>query len=148
MSYVLTAVFGRRDIVDDLSHPSLGRPVMLGAGFAMRPTVDLDDPYADSFDPMDLDVIDDVLGPLLLDASEFGPLAYVHIEMFGGPADEAVAVWRDGELVWRAAGHELDERLSREAFRLIGVEAGPGVDEFDTLGLGRHRDTESWLEEP
>ena len=147
MSYVLTAVFGRPSTIDHLAHPLLARPVTLGGGFAMRPVVEPDDEDDVPFDPLDVDALDDALGPLLSTASTAGPIAYVHIEMFGGPADEVVAVWRDGEMVWCASGEELDERLSHEAFRMIGVEASGG-DEFDALGLGRHRETEAWLGEP
>jgi hypothetical protein len=148
MSYVLTAVFGRPATIDDLVHPLLARSITLGAGFVMRPVVERDDDQDIPFDPLDLDALDDAFGPLFAPASIGGSIAYVHIEMFGGPADEVVAVWRDGEMVWCASGEELDERLSHEAFRMIGVEAPAGGDEFDALGLGRHRETEAWLGEP
>jgi hypothetical protein len=34
------------------------------------------------------------------------------------------------------------------AVRHLGVERGSARDEFDALGLGRHRSNESWLSEP
>jgi hypothetical protein len=40
----------------------------------------------------------------------------------------------------------LDGAINR-AVRLVGVERGPVRDEFDALGLGRHRSNESWLSE-
>ncbi len=30
------------------------------------------------------------------------------------------------------------------ALRLLGVKCDPGKDEFDTVGLGAHRQTEGW----
>ena len=33
-----------------------------------------------------------------------------------------------------------------QALRLIGVVTEQGMDEFDTLGLGRHRETHQWVE--
>jgi hypothetical protein len=160
MSYVFTAAVGRPDVLAALTHPLLAPSVRLGGGFAMRPVIDpldllggddditWDDAEALRFDPLDADAAAESLGPVLAPASVRGPVAYVHIEMAGGPPDEAVCVWRDGELVWRAAGESLDERFSPEALRTIGVVAADGADEFDTLGLGRHREMVDWLGEP
>ena len=77
--------------------------------------------------------------------SMHSPVAYVETDYLGGPGDQAAAVWSRGALVMpprRAEGGPINEAL-----RLLGVERAGHHDEFDALGLGRHRSLESWLEE-
>lgn len=39
----------------------------------------------------------------------------------------------------------LSERAVNRASRCLGVDRGDEFDEFEALGLGRHRGTEEWL---
>ena len=149
MAYELTALVGPPHALARLRHPALPRgPVALTEEWALVP-VDREGLAEFGVSAFDVDDVVQELGPAVLAASLATTLAYVHIETFGGLADEAVAVWRAGELVWQARAEDQgDERLSPEAFRLVGVMATEGLDEFDTLGLGRHRETEDWFDEP
>ena len=147
MSYDLTALVGHPETLARIRHRAVThRPVPLIDGIALVPLPG--DELAEAVDvhPYRIDDVTTELGPAIAFASMAGPVAFIHIASFGGTADEAVAVWRDGELVWQARAEDLDqERLSAEALRLVGVVATPGNDEFDTLGLGRHRETEDWI---
>jgi hypothetical protein len=65
--------------------------------------------------------------------------AYLEAEYFGGQGNQASVIWEDGSLVFgpiRAAD------AINQALRLFGVEKKDCLDEFEALGLGRHRSTE------
>jgi hypothetical protein len=69
-------------------------------------------------------------------------VAYVETEYFGGEGFERSAVWRDGTIVLGP----LDGAGSiNRALRFLGVVAEPGREEFDLVGLGRHRSIDEWL---
>jgi hypothetical protein len=86
-------------------------------------------------------------GPLrqvIASASHHGPVAYVETDYFGGAGGQAAAVWRGGT-IWMERRSDGSGPIN-EALRLLGVRPTPGEDEFDTLGLGRHRSNEDWLD--
>jgi hypothetical protein len=75
------------------------------------------------------------------------PVAYVEAEYFGGAGAQAAVVFESGQLV---LGPLLEQDAGRKspiscALHALGVHAAPGLDEFDTVGLGRHRRTGEWL---
>lgn len=142
MSYELTALVGRPEV---LAHAIARRPVALADGFALVP-LERDWFQAFDADPLNVEHVLPVMIPFALEASAHGPIAYLHIETFGGAPDQCVVVWDGGEVVMAEQVEEATDDLpSNAALRLLGVVAPDGQDEFDTLGLGRHRDTDDWL---
>jgi len=90
-------------------------------------------------------------GRAMAACSAHGPVAYVEAEYFGGTGEQSAMVWDAGQVV---LGHlHLAEKASvpavgtpiSQALRRLGVAKGDHQDEFDAVGLGRHRDTEDWL---
>jgi hypothetical protein len=83
--------------------------------------------------------------------SKAGPVAYVEADYSGGTGMQSAIVWDGGGLVpglvitADVAGDFRPGRspISR-ALRRLGVAANGTVDEFDTIGLRRHRRTEDW----
>ena len=82
-----------------------------------------------------------------------GPIAYVEAEFFGGTGSQDVRVWQDGAAVLelhedpeRPVEHTAPSPIS-QALRLLGVRPADH-DEFDAVGLGRHRRTEDWYAPP
>jgi hypothetical protein len=84
------------------------------------------------------------------------PLAYVETNYFG-VGTQAAVVWRDGTAVfgpeqskseWRKGQYfsppYLDKAINR-SLRLLGAVRGHLTDEFDAIGLGRHRSDEAWV---
>ena len=73
--------------------------------------------------------------------SQWGSIAYLEAEYFGGAGAQAAAVWTRGvpALDPGAAVPSINDAL-----RILGVAAEDGLDEFDTLHLGRCRETERW----
>jgi hypothetical protein len=76
-------------------------------------------------------------------------VAYVEAEMHGamvGGGGQAATVWRDGQIVFGPL-QSSGQGAINQALQFMGVPADPAVgggDEFDTVGLGRHRNTEQW----
>jgi hypothetical protein len=91
------------------------------------------------------------LGGALSACSKAGPVAYVEADYFGGTGTQAAQVWDAGEVVlgplckaeresFPAAGSPISQALRR-----LGVVKGSQFDEFEAVGLVRHRDTGDWL---
>lgn len=74
--------------------------------------------------------------------SQFGIVAYVEAEFFGGVGQQVVVAWENQQI---AMGPLEDAGAINKALRLFGVKRGRGGDEFDSVDLGRHRETEEWL---
>lgn len=77
--------------------------------------------------------------------SQHAPVAYVEAEYFGGVGGQNAIAWSKGG---RILGPLHDENAINQALKILGVSsAGIAGDEFDAVGLGKHRDTASWLQE-
>lgn len=87
----------------------------------------------------------------LAEWSLVGPIAYVEADYFGGVGSQRAAVWSGGELVFGPLNVAVGEAFSAEgspvsqALRCLGVVADDGADEFDAVGLGRHRHGDDWV---
>jgi hypothetical protein len=88
-----------------------------------------------------------------LQASSNGPIAYVEAEFFGGVGTQASTVWESRAVRMRPyyvdTEHDdvkLQKMPINRALGLLGVERANHLDEFDALGLGRHRHTKQWIE--
>jgi hypothetical protein len=87
---------------------------------------------------------------VLADWSAAGPVAYVEADYFGGVGSQRAVVWLRGEVVLGPLGvapgqphGPAGSPISRALARL-GVACDGALDEFDTVGLGRHRETGDW----
>ncbi|GAA2230951.1 MULTISPECIES: hypothetical protein [Kitasatospora] len=84
--------------------------------------------------------------------SKAGPIAYVEADYFGGRGSQQGAVWLDGKIALGPVGVAVGESFPAEGspisqvLRRLGAHRPYGEDEFEAVGLGRHRHTEGWLE--
>ncbi len=75
--------------------------------------------------------------------SQDSPIAYVEAEYFGGVGGQSSVAWARGLRVLEPI-HAAD--AINQALKILGVSvAGFAGDEFDAVGLGKHRETESWF---
>lgn len=87
---------------------------------------------------------------VLAACSAHGPVAYVEAEYFGGVGAQCAQVWDGGTVVLgplNLADKEpfpVDGSPISQALRRLGAAKGEHADEFDAVGLGRHRDTDDW----
>ncbi len=70
-----------------------------------------------------------------------GKVAYVEAEIFGGAGTQACILAELGRVDSPYVGIDAINR----ALQFLGVEKGTCIDEFEALGLGRHRETEEWV---
>ena len=73
-------------------------------------------------------------------ASKGTTVARVSASYFGGYGSQSATVWRDGAVLDRSV--DVNTALSR-----LGVKKTDGRDEWDSVGLGRFRRTETWAAE-
>lgn len=152
--YSLCALIGRTDELERklISHLG-GRLVTLGEGLSMVP---LSEPLLREIQRKN----DGASGPTeVTEALEFltpsverwaqnlsneSAVAYVETEYFGGEGYERAAVWRDRKL---ALGPLDGAGSINRALRALGVACPDGQQEFEAVGLGRHRSLDEWLSE-
>ncbi|MER5519839.1 hypothetical protein [Streptomyces sp. NPDC002763] len=83
--------------------------------------------------------------------SAAGPVAYVEAEYFGGVGEQRAAVWTDGALAVGPLDAPAKKWFSRavspisQALRQLGVRSSLGEDEFEAVGLDRHRNNDDWI---
>src|SRR3954447_4840724 len=89
------------------------------------------------------------LQALALEISYSSAVAYISTSYFGGQGKQDALVWDKGSLCFSptSLGYDQDWPKSpiSQALRMIGVVAEKDKDEFDTLGLGNHRETHQWV---
>jgi len=85
---------------------------------------------------------------LALKVSQHVPVAYASTEYFGGQGGQDAVVWHKGRATFSPSTEgyncEWPNSAISQALREIGVARAEGQDEFDTIGLGRHRETHRW----
>lgn len=86
---------------------------------------------------------------------------YIAAETFGGAGIQEAIGWRDGRLLYGPSGtcdieadlepgYHLIPRCDgavNAGLRVLGVRVSPGQDEYQAIGLARHRHTEEWAAE-
>jgi hypothetical protein len=91
---------------------------------------------------------------LLAQWSSAAPMAYVEAEYFGGVGEQRAAVWADQAVVLGPLDvptRTRFERFSRavspisQALRRLGARRGLSEDEFEAVGLDRHRCNDDWI---
>ena|SRR5262245_24042472 len=151
MGHAVRGLIARPETLEALAcKHSLRPPVALSAGLAILPLRDTDlDSFLDrpfSSNPEHASLLSEEFMGELGTASRGGALMYFETDYFGGQGTQAAAVFQDGALVFGPESAELGP--INAALQLLGVRiAPPAVDEFDTVGLGRHRHTNDWLEQ-
>lgn len=74
--------------------------------------------------------------------SAHGPVAYVEAEIFGGSGTQAHALFPAGGTDALVSVSEDAINSALEWLRVLPLD---GKDRFDTVGLAKHRDTDSWM---
>ena len=90
------------------------------------------------------------------EASRRGRIAYFETEYWGGDGGQDAVVWENGSIIYGptiarvefGGTQVIPEAVSygaiNGALHRIGVSRTGELDEFDSIGLGRHRTTEAW----
>ncbi len=159
MSYVLEAFIGRRSAFEPLRHqyPSIC-VVQLTQGAVLIPLTAALLAEVDQRGGLRGDDLQEGFYKLSPAAADWGRsmswnsrIAYVEAECHGGSCEQACFVWERGVVVLGPTTTDEDVTLLdgaiNQALRALGVQAEDALDEFEALGLGRHRWTHDWLSE-
>jgi hypothetical protein len=150
LTHIVTGLIANPSVLDAFSRRhSLHQPVALRGELAMLPLREVD---LHSFrdvpshgETKGFEYLSKQLVEELRRSSCDGPLMYFETEYFGGLGTQGAAVFQDGEPIFGPMSAEIGP--INHALQLLGVRVEPPArDEFETMGLGRHRNTEGWLE--
>lgn len=149
MSYVLQAILAKEGVIDQLlTVLKAGKKISLEQGFAMIP---LDEALIDRIDASpeansipDLIYLTDAFEEKVLGMLGEAKFGYLESEFFGGSGGHQGIVWEAGKRILKVSeSYSGANRILRE----LGVRRTSQLDEFDCMGLGRHRSVDEWLEE-
>lgn len=159
MGHNLRAIIGKLSVIEALAARFEGvRRVALPQGYEMVLLLDaLFDAMALSAEAANPETavsgwsrLGEQVEKLLADLSRISSVAYVYTEYFGGVGEQSALAFVGGHraTVHGGAGRVLPWSTSigpiNAALAAIGVVRERGQDEFDSIGLGRHRSAEEW----
>jgi hypothetical protein len=155
MGYRLEAIVARADllhrVVVDLRHAHVAP---LEQGFALVPvTESLADEAIDAARgsgrsgrlPERSYMYVGYVAAQLCEWSRHGPVGYVEADYFGGTGDQGACGWNGGDLAFEPLRQDRLPSPISQLLRWLGVQQGDAHDEFEAVGLDRHRDTRDWL---
>jgi hypothetical protein len=87
----------------------------------------------------------DALARLGSAMSRGGAVAFVETDYFGGTGDQAAIAWKDGRIAFGPEKARMG--AVSDALRRIGAAKGEARDEFEAVGLDRHRGNDDWMEQ-
>ncbi|MEV6275810.1 hypothetical protein [Nocardia sp. NPDC051832] len=140
MAYELSAVIGELALLQGIGREHGVPVVALAAGFALIPLTD--------------EIASVLLAPnrrfeeVLRKWSIRGPVIYAWSEMHAGLGVQAATIWEDGVVTYHETGYPSHGPISIALQRLGLTGATDRRDEFDLVGLGRHRRTSAWIPAP
>lgn len=121
--------------------------VRLAQGFALIPMtgafyeeVNRQTPEGDKAGLHGFELLSPAVAAWIEQISRDGAIAYFEAGYFGGMGSQRAIVWQNGVI---ARGPLYGDAID-QALRMLGVERSGECDEFDTVGLGKYRETEKW----
>ncbi|GAA1887254.1 hypothetical protein [Asanoa iriomotensis] len=151
MSYVIEAALGRAEVLRAaVRDQPIAVVVLLPHELAMVPMTDaLLDALAGE-PVLGFEKLPAGFADVLASCSATGPVGYVEADFFGGTGTQRAALWAGGALAAGPLSLDEDEPFGPDGspisqiLRRLGVPPQRGRDEFDAVGLGRHRWTADW----
>ncbi len=83
----------------------------------------------------------------LIQKSVIEPIAYVEAEYFGGTGGQSAIMLNNGEVVIDVRFEDNGYGAINAVLKEFGINKESDLDEWDTVGMLRHRSTEDWLED-
>lgn len=149
MAYTLEAVLGPAAVIHQVAAELPAAPLItLPQGIAMLPVPE--QLLNDGAGTLGFWMLPAGFADKLAAWSTAGPVGYVEAELFGGMGGQGAVLWEAqavtfGPLTIEDEPFPSDGSPISQLLRHLGVTRGTHHDEFDAVGLGRHRHTEDWL---
>ena len=146
MGYYLQAIIGKQQtLAQHSSDFQRARIVPLAQGIAIIPlTDDLYDEIGDGGEVERFEKLSPGVDEWAQRISVIAPVGYIEAEFFGGTGGQSAVAWSGGA---RALGPIHAEDAINQTLHFFRVRIDGAHDEFDAIGLGRHRNTEDWTME-
>ncbi|MEV0719659.1 hypothetical protein [Asanoa sp. NPDC050611] len=151
MSYVLEAVLGRTEVLRAaVRGQSAAAVVLLPHELAMVPMTDALFDALGGSPVLGFEKLPAGFAEVLASCSATGPVGYVEADFFGGLGTQRAVLWAAGALAAGPLSLEEEEPFGPDGspisqiLRRLGVPRQARQDEFDAVGLGRHRWTDEW----
>jgi hypothetical protein len=143
MGYYLQAIIAKQQtLAQHASQFQHARIVPLAQDIAMIPIIhELYDEIGDAGDVDSFYKLSPGIEKWAKRISALAPVAYIEADFFGGIGGQSAVAWTSGS---RILGPLHSQDAINETLRFFGVRGDGAHDEFDAIGLGRHRDTEDW----
>ncbi len=136
--YELEAIIGRREEFEDLLRSeNIAFPCEIDGGLVLVPMTEGLLAHLELGGGIDYNGGEEAINKWATQFSKGRTLAYVTATMSGNLGGQRCWVWRDGEML-------LAKCDINAVLKSLGVVRGERMDEFDSIGLGRHRKTEEW----
>lgn len=145
MSYTLQAIIMKSPHEDDLTAAGLRSVVLVEDLYIIPLTNDYVESNGMGFLPLTdegLDTLPAALQDLCINFSSNTKAIYAEAEFFGGAGTQACALFENGSLI---EPPKIDESAINHALLWLGASKNRSEDQFAVVGLGRHRNTEGWL---
>jgi hypothetical protein len=79
----------------------------------------------------------------ILNLFEHDTVGYFEADYFGGEGGQMGIIWKEGK---RLRIYDYSQGVINSILKYFGVKTANDLDEFESLNLGRHRDTNDWAE--
>jgi len=78
----------------------------------------------------------------IIETINIGLIAYIEVEYFGGTGVQNGILWKNKKRIFEHSGTKA---VVNSILQQFGITRSKSRDEFETVGLNRHRYTEDWL---
>jgi hypothetical protein len=149
MTHIVTGLIARQGLLAPIAQSwLLSSPIGLVQGFELLPLQENE--IGRIFGSSTLSSIAEDFGSLskeliegLMNASTNALIMYFETEYFGGEGGQGAALFHEGRVTFIQSARigPINRGLARLGVRVVT----PAIDEFQSIGLDRHRSTEDWL---
>ena len=143
--FTIQAIIGT---IEDLKSQSEFKVVTLEQGLALLPiSSQIQEKYNIPFLPLtDLGIgkVPKSIVETLKKINPQNPIIYIEAEYFGGDGVQASVYWDEKQ---KESCTIVSDNAINQALKKMSVDKKNKIDEFEAIGLGKHRSTESWINE-
>lgn len=138
MSYFLEAIIGKKtDILKNFKSMK-NYVVELNYDFAMIP---LTEKFMNAIQNIEKNEPSEKFDFWIKNHSKDSMISYISAEYFGGAGGQTIKLYKNEELI-----EEINnDNAINHVLEVMGLKAVKNIDQFELVGLSKHRSTDDWL---